>query len=512
MAPAMDADGVERARASLERIEHIVVLMLENRSFDHKFGYLSFPEHALPDHGELPVKVNGIDLADPRFTIHHGGRPYAPQPLDEDAFLKRELDPPHDADSVRTQLGGGAMNGFVDSFAHALERRGADGAGDPEVLGNVMGYLVPERIPVSDHVARNFCLCDNWFCSVPGPTLPNRFFSVAGTTNGVLDNFELVVGQFGKFESLFRHLGKDAWRWYSSDPGILRAVDGAFMFDDAADDHFAYFDELTEKQPRSFLRDVLGDSLNEPDLPAVSWIDPNFAMSKMVPAALAHLLKDGPLSNDDHPPSPSQLGQKLVHKVYRALGESKYWDSTLLVVTYDEHGGFFDHVAPPPGHGPRVPVLLVSPHVKRGVSSVGFDHASVIKTILLRFGREGSWNEMGERVRDAQDLSVVLRDMDDASTAPFVPVANPGSAALGTRDLIPTFLPHGGSTLNHTIGFDDEKLTDLQRDIIRGIAVPLRTGVLFLARTTRSKWLRKLLPLFKVFKKPKSRRLEPRRP
>jgi hypothetical protein len=155
-------------------------------------------------------------------------------------------------------------------------------------------------------------------------------------------------------------------------------------------------------------------------------------------------------------------------------------------------------------------VLLVSPHVKRGVCSAQFDHASVIKTILLRFGSEGSWNEMGKRVAEAQDLSVALRD--EGSVVPYSPVTNPGKAALTTRDLIPTFLPKGGSTLNHTLGFDDEKLTDLQRDIIRGIAVPLRTGVLFLARATRSKPLRAVLPLFRIFKKPKGKRLEQRRP
>ena len=505
-----DEQAVARAREALARIDHIVVLMLENRSFDHKFGYLSFPDDALEDHGELPATVNGIDLSDPRFTIHHGPHDYRPELLDEDAFLKRDLDPPHDAESVRIQLADGNMNGFVEAFARALKARHFPGADDYAVLKTVMGYLSRDRVPISDHLARNFCLCDNWFCSVPGPTLPNRFFSVAGTTNGKLDNVDLIVEEFGKFSSFFRHLKPSAWRWYSSDPGILRAVDEMFMFDEHEADHFAYFEELTENQPRNFLRDALGDTLNEPDLPSVAWIDPNFAMSKMVPPALAHMLADGPLSNDDHPPSPSQLGQKLLHKVYRALGESEYWDKCLLVVTYDEHGGFFDHVTPPAGCGPRVPVLLVSPHVKRGVCSETFDHASVIKTILLRFGKEGSWNEMGPRVQNAQDLSVALRD--EGSVIPFAPVTEPGDAALLDREMVPTFLPRGGSTLNHTLGFSDDKLTDLQRDLIRGIAVPLRTGVIFLTRAARSKLVRKLVPLFKIFKKPKGRRLEPRRP
>jgi phospholipase C len=508
--------GEEGARGPLRRIEHIVVLMLENRSFDHKFGYLAFPEHQIEDRGELPVTVEGLDLSepvDPKFInshTHTDGRAvsYFPERLAEDASSANDLDPPHDKDSVKTQIAGNTMGGFVDAFSAALAKRGkAASADDPEILKSVMDYLTPEDCPVSDHLARNFCVCDNWFCSVPGPTLPNRFFSVAGTCHDVLDNTDLIVGEFGKFRSLFHHLKPDAtWRWYSSDPGILRAIDREFMFDDE-NDCFAYFDELTEEQPRSFLRDVLGDSLQKPELPNVAWIDPNFAMSKMLPGGERF---DGPLSNDDHPPSPSYFAQKLINKVYTALGESEYWEKSLLIVTYDEHGGFFDHVAPPAGHGPRVPVLLVSPHVKRGVYSEQLDHASVIKTILQRFGTEGSWEQMGSRVATANDLNGALRDDDVA--VPFTPVASPGRAALTRGDLSPTFLPRNGSTLSHALSFADEHLSDLQKDIIYGISFPLRTGILFFRRAAKGGLLRKLGPLLKRLRKPTKQRLRPRRP
>jgi hypothetical protein len=281
------------------------------------------------------------------------------------------------------------------------------------------------------------------------------------------------------------------------------------MFDEGSVDHFAYFNEITERQPRNFLRDVLGDPINEPALPPVAWIDPNFAMSAMVPPALAHLLADGPLSDDDHPPSPALLGQKLLHTVYKSLGLSDFWHNSLLVVTYDEHGGFFDHQPPPPGHGPRVPVLLVGPHVKRGVCSVQLDHASVIKTILLRFGGEGSWNEMGERVAQANDLSVALRD--DGGTIDFCAVENAGACELEPRDLMPAFLPHNGSTLEHALGFRDDQLTDLQRDLIRGVSVPLRSGALWLRRAMASHLIQVLVPFIKHIPLGR-RRLPPRRP
>ena len=291
------------------------------------------------------------------------------------------------------------MGGFVSAFASSLAEKQAPGATDPEVLKAVMGYLTPAQLPVYDHLARNFCVCDHWHCSIPGPTLPNRFYALAGTTNGVLGNIDVIVGEFGKFKSFFRYLDRDAWRWYSSDPGVLRAVDEQYSFDNDLD-RFAYFDQATEVQERSFLTDVLEDG----ELPAVAWIDPNFNMGKMIPDI--PFVFDGPGSNDDHPPAPVLAGQKLVNKIYTALGRSPYWDTTLFVVMYDEHGGFFDHVPPPGKLGPRTPALLISPHVKRGVCHTQFDHASVIRTILVRFGARGSLEQMPASVRAAEDFSV----------------------------------------------------------------------------------------------------------
>jgi phospholipase C len=365
--------------------------------------------------------------------------------------------------------------------------------------------MTPDHVPVFDHLARNFCICDRWFCSVAGPTMPNRFFAVAGTTNGVVNNTDVIVGEFGKFKSFFRHLNPAAWRWYSSDPGILRAIDKRYMFDNE-NDHFAYFDQHTEIQPRSFLRDVLGDSERKPELQSVSWIDPNFAMSDTIDFPI---VIDGPGSNDDHPPSPVINGQKLVNKVYQALAVSQYRDTSLLIVIYDEHGGFFDHVPPPGSFGPRIPALLVSAHVKRGVCSTPFDHASVIKTILLRFGDEESIGDMPESVQAAADLSVAIRD--DSLLVPFTEVPNAGNAAILPGDLSPAFLPNNGSTLSRALAFNDEALTDLQRDIIQGIAIPLRTGYKFLRRVREHGFLKVLLPLLTRVLKP-GKRLEPRRP
>jgi phospholipase C len=262
-----DQEARKRARTKLERIEHIVVLMLENRSFDHTLGYLALPQYKLEETGELPTDVNGLEPGVPTFSIEFNGHVYAPYELNEAIFANRNLDPPHGAEHVAMQLAGGEMNGFIAAFADSLEKKNrAVEAADPDVLQAVMGYLTPGHVPVYDHLARQFCVCDHWFCSIPGPTLPNRFFAVAGTTNEATDNKELITHEFGRLRSFFRHLDDTAWRWYSSDPAILRAVDEKYMFDDR-EDHFAYFDQYTDVQPRSFLRDVLGDPR---DLPSVS--------------------------------------------------------------------------------------------------------------------------------------------------------------------------------------------------------------------------------------------------
>ena len=130
-----------------------------------------------------------------------------------------------------------------------------------------------------------------------------------------------------------------------------------------------------------------------------------------------------PPSNDDHPPSDITLGQALVLKIYDALASSPNWAKTLFVITYDEHGGFYDHVPPPLNppdddpavfsrYGVRVPALVISPLVgKRSFSHEVFDHTSLIKTILLRFARsKNTIPDMGKRVSNAQHLGVLLTE------------------------------------------------------------------------------------------------------
>jgi phospholipase C len=193
-----------------------------------------------------------------------------------------------------------------------------------------------------------------------------------------------------------RHLQDKQWRWYSHDPGTLRAADGEYRRPkNLYQDNFTWFDRrqldrrtllLEERVLDIVSKDSFLDDAAKGDLRAVSWIDPNFVDVSVL----------DPHSNDDHPPADILAGQQLVYEVYDALRNSPNWDDTLLVVTYDEHGGFYDHVTPPAvaDHaeyetlGLRVPALVVGPRVKRFVcheppDEDAWDHTALIRSALM---------------------------------------------------------------------------------------------------------------------------------
>ena len=360
--------------ANLQKIDHIVVLMLENRSFDHMLGYLS-----------LEGGRDDIDGLREGLANDHDGRRYPVRHLETTAIPD---DPDHSSRSVDRQIGGGAMNGFVASFAETLSGRGVRDA-DP---GRVMGYYNAADVPVYDHLARHFAVCDRWFSSVPGATWPNRLYALSGRAARSRDDLPHNRPPFYHQPSFARHLDAHdvSWRWYSFEVGTLRMADARYAL--GHHDRFAFFSrenlnwkaELEiriDAHAASFLEDAARGTL-----PSVSWIDPNFSDFNPI----------GFQPNDDHAPADIKDGQELVLAVYHALATGPQWDKTMLVIFYDEHGGFYDHVPPLAAadddprmfgrYGVRVPALVVSPWAEPGsVSTTVFDHTSIIKTILQRF-------------------------------------------------------------------------------------------------------------------------------
>ena len=367
-------EGDPVGAANLEKIDHVVVVMLENRSFDHMLGHLSLA-------GRRPE----IDGLRPGLANEYQGRAY---PVHHLAATALQMDPDHSASAIDRQIANGAMSGFVASAAATLATGGVED-GDP---GCVMGYYDGADVPVYDHLADQFAVCDRWFASVPGATLPNRLYALCGAAAGSRDDRPAHLPPLYHQRSFVRHLdaGDISWRWYSFDPGTLRLADARYRL--GHHDRFGYFSKtglpwktvfditVNPKIP-SFLEDAAAGTLR-----SVSWIDPAF--TNFNPLGLP--------VNDDHPMADIQDGQDLVLAVYDALASSPQWDRSLLVIVYDENGGFYDHVPPPQAtddkpemfgrYGVRVPAIIVSPWIEpRTVSHTLFDHTSIIKTILLRF-------------------------------------------------------------------------------------------------------------------------------
>jgi phospholipase C len=425
----------DRARQRLFGVKHIVVVMMENRSFDHMLGYLT---------QEGMTEVDG--LKGDEFNFGPDGTKVPVTPFDADAndiqrpgeALQKKLDPDHSKAGVQIQLGRGYKQGkvpnggFVKAF---LESRKAGDDIGRDLWVVPMGYYTAKDVPIYDHLARNYCVCDAWHSSVPGDTWPNRLFALAGheAAKHPPALLERLLGALGGAAApaakalrgapiydvrAFTHqLADHQWRWYSHDPATLRAADGQYRrFNDIKRDNFAFFDrkQLSVLTTLSEAAIVTGDSFLDDaangTLRDVSWIDPNFIDLSVLETS----------SNDDHPPSDIRAGQAFILDVYDALRNSPAWEDTLLVVVYDEHGGFYDHVAPPaisgdPGHktlGLRVPALVAGPRVANAVCHEQFDHTSLINTILARFAKHPAKAiaNMPARVATARHLGTVLQD------------------------------------------------------------------------------------------------------
>jgi len=367
-----------------------VYLMLENRSYDHLFGARSLLEHK-PGDG-LTASMTNPDQAQ---------KPIAP--WEPSQFQLCDLDPPHGWDDARAQWNAGANDGFVK--VHQASHNNSATAIEP------MQYLTRTEVPVSWALADHYATADRWFCSVMGPTWPNRSYWYTGTSGGIKTN-SLPPGGV-TWPSIYHRLqdkGVD-WAYYF---GSISAVGLVVQFDRTlqVDGKLRRFSE--------FMSDAAAGTL-----PPVVYIDPAFFV------------------NDDHPPIHPINGQELIAAVYTALARSPQWKNCLLVVTYDEHGGFFDHVSPPrtvddraalgfDQLGFRVPTLVAGPYVKQGhVSSVVYDHCSALRELELAFGLE----PLNQRTAAAHDLADFI-DADRLARGDWrppieLPVVDPTKWAMG---------------------------------------------------------------------------------
>ena len=396
---------------NLSKVDHIVVLMMENRSFDHMLGSLALANPNVD--GLTPAVMQSFNA--PGHTIRS---------LAEAAFpviTQFPLSVGHGYADVSQQMTGG-MKGFVENFKahHQADLDAARCKAD-----DVLGYYPIAMLPTYEFLAREYAVCDRFFCSHPGPTLPNRMYSLTGELqrtlygeprleNGVDRNMTLSRDPT-IFDILDRHAIK--WRQYESPPSV--AMLRFFARYAGEDDLIRGIGELKDDVRNNRLR-------------SVTFIDPQM---HAVPV------------NDDHAPFNLLHGQQLVRDVYDALTSNPaVWSKTLLVVSYDEHGGFFDHVVPVTAealpkrnadplvvsYGVRVPGFLVSPWVPRGgVVKQTLDFTSILKTILVRFCAADQ-PFLSDRVNWAEDLGPALsltQPRPLPANPPVVPLAESDKAA-----------------------------------------------------------------------------------
>jgi phospholipase C len=381
---------------AMDEIRHIVVLMLENRSFDHLLGFL---KPAFAGQGFEGLDGRESIPLDPRVGP---GNAVSVVQVSTDDICVTAADPGHELPDVLLQLYGkdtvpaGAVplnDGFVCSYSGQKDRHGQPYG---EAVGRtIMGCPDPLQIvPVLSTLAQNFVVCDHWFASVPGPTWPNRFFAHAATCAGHDEsptNAEAIKSQLWNspfqmrtiYENLMAAPQPQTWKIYFHDVPQSFALRSLHRHADC----FEYF-YRREDRATSFFDDVANGTL-----PSYSFIEPQYFNAPLAPA------------NDQHPPHDLRYGEALVADVYDALlSNADVWSRCLFVLLYDEHGGFFDHVPPPATVNPdginsptsgfdftrlgvRVPALLVSPWVPKGrVDHTIYDHSSLLASVKKIFG------------------------------------------------------------------------------------------------------------------------------
>jgi phospholipase C len=424
-------------------IDHIFVLMLENRSYDSLFGLSNFAG-VTPD--GAPTTANGL----PHGVVTNVGRTGQPYELGNRAPYFLGFDPGHEFTDVAVQLCGyGVANpddvvadrmtlagGVYPLLAKAAAQTGFVATYEDigAAVSDAFSVFSPEQLPVLNFLARQFALCDNWFSSVPGPTWPNRFFATAGTSSG-LDHSpstgqitEATILNLPVFPfpngTLFSKLPTAAdWLIVHGDVSQCLSIPGIH----AHLDRFVGTDTLLSRLKAGTL-----------DAKFV-FIEPTYDG-----------INDFRNGNSMHPSGDVRRGEALVKTLYEAISASKYWAKSAFLVVFDEHGGFFDHVTPPratpPGapekaalkthnfsfdqYGVRVPALVISPFIRAGtIDHTLYDHTSILKTVDKLFGLNGQLN-LSNRVRAAQDFSKVLTLTTPRTEIP----ACPGPVDIG-RDV-----------------------------------------------------------------------------
>jgi phospholipase C len=416
----------------LSAINHIVVLMLENRSFDHMLGFL------YQDRNNVSLAGQPFDgLTGAESNLDSSGNSVKVFPITSatpNAYFMPGADPGEGYAATNDQLFGSqtapvppvARNaGFVTDYATTLawESKDPSYAVLPGTApSQIMGIFTPATLPILSGLARGYAVCDQWFSSAPTETMPNRAFANAGTSQGHMND---ATHSFTS-PSIFGLLTKNNLGWsiygYSQPPKTrLDFTDTA----NASESHFGVFTDFTAAAAAG-------------TLPPFTFLEPSWEST----------------GNSQHPNYDVALGEQFIHDVYYALFNGPAWHQTLLILTYDEHGGCYDHVAPPGGATPpdstvgqfgfdfkrfglRVPTVLVSPLIVAGTvfrvaqEATPLDHTSILKTVETRWGLPALTARDAAAIDVGDVLTLTVPRTDDPLAGVIVPTstgANPSAA------------------------------------------------------------------------------------
>jgi len=377
--------GRASARAAVARpsgipINHVIVDCQENRSFDHYYGFAPFAgRFGVPAGYSQPDGQGGV------VTPFHFTSLTTP-------------DIGHSWSAMHSEYDAAAMDGFYTTNGI-----------------NCMGYYTQQDLPFYYSLFSNFTLCANYFCSVMGPTYPNRFYLVAGTSGGITNNNEWGFGIFDY--PIVLDLLEDAgitWKVYNTawDPVPPGDSDNVFVF---------WKRWANDTRTRGTKAEYLAD-LKHGRLPQVSFVIPSFLRG-----------------DDEHPPANVQTGMAIQQELVTALQNSSAWSSSAYIITYDESGGYFDHVAPPQldayGLGFRVPTWVISPFAKKGhLERTLYEHSSILKFIETIFGLPSLAS-----VNHRFDAATPGVDNDAANGNPAGPPAPPRDGRRDIGDMLECF-------------------------------------------------------------------------
>lgn len=367
----------------MANIEHVIVLMLENRSFDHLLGLFSTVD------GIKDKQL--VNLLDPSAPVSSRNPSFPARDGATWTTVGRN-GPSHSLPSTTEQIygtkagptNGGKTNiGFVENYSTALLSDHIQAT--PDILGTIMRAFEVGRLSALHTLATEFAICDYWYAEVPGPTMPNRWYIHAGTSAGYAHNDWKREWDLPTIYNRLEDKNK-TWAVYFSDQNDV-----------------ANFTSINTRRQNFRLDDTFAADAKAARLPNYTFIVPQFFSSQ-----------DGQPVNSMHAPQDLRPGDVLIADTYNAVrSNDAAWGKTLLIVTFDEHGGFFDHVLPPKGPNPdginspapgdtatyqlpvfdfsrlglRVPTILASPWIPKGkIISTQLQHTSVLATLRELWG------------------------------------------------------------------------------------------------------------------------------